>query len=86
MARREDGVTLTLDVPRTPDTARSYEAMARTAQHLASSRSGQLVDDNGRLLDERALVAIGAQLDPAQRLLAEQGIEPGGALALRLFS
>jgi len=86
VARREGGVTLTLDVPRTLGVARGYEAMARAAQHLAASASGSLVDDNGRALDQAALAAIGAQLEPAQRLLAEHGIEPGGALALRLFS
>jgi len=86
VARREGGVTLILDVPRTPGVARGYEAMARAAHHLASSASGSLVDDNGRTLDDAALAAIGAQLEPAQRLLAENGIEPGGALALRLFS
>lgn len=86
VARREGGVTLTLDVPRTQGIARGYEAMARAAQHLASAAPGSLVDDNGRPLDEPALAAIGAQLEPAQRLLAEHGIEPGGTLALRLFS
>jgi hypothetical protein len=86
VARRDGGVTLTLDVPRTLGVVRGYEAMARAARHLASSASGSLVDDNGRPLDETALAAIGAQLEPAQRLLAEQGIEPGGTLALRLFS
>jgi len=86
VARREGGVTLTLDVPRTLGVTRGYEAMARAGQHLASAASGRLVDDNGRPLDETALAAIGAQLEPAQRLLAEHGIEPGGVLALRLFS
>jgi ZipA-like protein with FtsZ-binding domain len=85
LGRNDKGVTLTLDVPRTLDVARAYEAMARAAQHLAAG-GGRLVDDNGRPLDERALGAIGTQLEPARRMLAEQGIEPGGTLALRLFS
>jgi len=33
---RDDGVTLTLDVARTRQPARSYEAMARAGRHLAS--------------------------------------------------
>ena len=83
---REDGVTLTLDVPRTVDPARSYEAMARAGLELATAHGGRLVDDNGAALDERALAAIGAQLAAVRGLLAGRGIEPGSALALRLFS
>jgi hypothetical protein len=85
-APREDGVTLTLDVARTADPAASYEAMARAARELAQSRGGRLVDDRGRELDDRALAAIGAQLETVCRLLIGRGIEPGSPLALRLFS
>jgi hypothetical protein len=86
LARREDGVTFTLDVPRTLEVDRAYEAMARAARQLAATKAGRLVDDNGRALDDAALIAIGRQLEPAGRMLAEQGIEPGGELALRVFS
>jgi hypothetical protein len=83
---RADGVTLTLDVARTPDPGRSYEAMARAGRDLAAAQGGRLVDDAGRELDERALASIGAQLEVVRRLLAGRGIEPGSPLALRLFS
>ena len=86
VTRREDGVTLTLDVARTSETARSYEAMVRAGRHLASAGGGRLVDDNGALLDDRALAAIGAQLEAVRQELLGRGIEPGGPLALRLFS
>ena len=85
-AAREDGVTLTLDVPRAADPERCYDAMARAAQALAREQGGRLVDDEGRELDERALTAIRGQLAIVRRLLASRGIEPGSALALRLFS
>jgi hypothetical protein len=85
-AAREDGVTLTLDVARSADPERSYDAMARAAQALARAEGGRLVDDHGRELDERALATIRAQLDAVRRLLAERGIEPGSPLAQRLFS
>jgi hypothetical protein len=85
-APRADGLTLVLDVPRVPDIAHSYEAMARMATHLASTLGGRVVDDRGNALDERALAAIGAELEPMRRQLAECGIEPGSPLALRLFS
>jgi hypothetical protein len=86
VTRREDGVTLTLDVARTSDGGRSYEAMVRAGRHLATAGGGRLVDDNGLQLDDRALAAIGAQLEAVRQALLGRGIEPGGPLALRLFS
>jgi len=83
--RREDGVTLVLDVAVTPEPARSYEAMARAGRQLAQG-GGRLVDDAGRELDERALATVGAQLEAVRQLLLSRGIEPGSPLALRLFS
>ena len=85
-APRADGVTLTLDVARTPEPARSYEAMARAGRQLAETRGGRLVDDDGRELDERALAAIGRELEAVRQRLAGCGIEAGSALALRVFS
>ena len=84
--RRPDGVTLTLDVPRTPEPQRAYESMARAGLELAAAQGGRVVDDNGTALDERALGAIGAQLAAVHQMLAGRGIEPGSPLALRLFS
>jgi hypothetical protein len=84
--RRADGVTLSLDVPTTADPRRAYEAMARAGAQLAAAEGGRIVDDNGAALDERALAAIGAQVDAVRAALSERGIEPGSPLALRLFS
>jgi hypothetical protein len=83
---RDDGVTLTLDVARTRHPARSYEAMARAGRQLASEQGGRVVDDAGTELDERALAAVGAQLEAVSQRLVACGIEPGSPLALRLFS
>ena len=85
-APREDGLTLTLDVARTVEPAKGYEAMARAGRSLAQSRGGRLVDDAGRELDERALASVGAQLEAVRQRLAGCGIEPGSPLALRVFS
>lgn len=82
VGQRTDGVTLMLDVPRTPDLARSYAAMVEAARRLG----GRLVDDNGNSLDERALAAIGVEVESMRNRLVEAGIEPGSPLALRLFS
>ena len=86
VVRREDGVTLVLDVALTLDLNRSYEAMARIGRTLASAHGGRLVDDRGNALDERSLAAIGAQLEAVRQILAGRGIETGSPLALRLFS
>jgi len=85
-APRADGVTLLLDVPRTAELEKCYEAMVRAARDLAAAHGGRLVDDNGRALDERALAAIRAELEAVRGRLAELGIEPGSPLALRVFS
>lgn len=86
VVRRQDGVTLTLDVALAPDLGASYEAMARAGRTLAEKYGAKLVDDRGEALDERALSAIGAQLDAVRQTLAAHGIETGSPLAQRLFS
>jgi hypothetical protein len=86
VARRADGLTLILDIPRTSDILRAYEAMTRTAKQLAARLGGSVVDDRGNALDDRALAAIEAQMEPMRRQLVEGGIQPGSPLALRLFS
>lgn len=86
VAERADGVTLALDVARTTEPRRAYEAMARAGMQLAQAGGGRIVDDNGTPLDERALATIGAQLDAVRAMLTARGIEPGSPLALRLFS
>jgi len=79
-------LSLTLDVPRAPDTQRTFESMARMAASVASELDGAIVDDNDTALDERALESIGSQLEQVRAELAARGFAPGGALALRLFS
>jgi len=79
---REDGLTFVLDVARTPEPSRSYEAMVRAARQ----QGGRLIDDNGAALDDRTLAAIGAQIEAVRQDLVARGIEPGSPLALRLFS
>ena len=86
VVRREDGVTLVLDVAVTPDLGRSYEAMARAGRALADTHGARLVDDRGNAVDDRSLAAIGAQLEAVRQSLALHGIETGSPLAFRLFS
>ena len=80
------GLSLTLDVARTPDTAGTYQAMAALARQLAAALEGVVVDDNGQALDDHALAAIETQLSAVRAAFAAKGIEPGSGEALRLFS
>jgi FtsZ-interacting cell division protein ZipA len=79
-------LTLSMDVPTAPDTHRTFDGMVRFARSLAGLLGGSLVDDNNQPLDDRAVAAIDAQLTLVCRGLEDQGILPGSALALRLFS
>lgn len=79
-------LTLSMDVPRTPDTLHTFDAMVRFGRHLASLMDGTLVDDNDKPLDDRSVSAIGAQLTVVCGALEAHGISPGSRLALRLFS
>ncbi|MEO8144334.1 MAG: cell division protein ZipA C-terminal FtsZ-binding domain-containing protein [Betaproteobacteria bacterium] len=79
-------LSLALDVTRAPDTRRSFESMTRLAHQLASVLGGSIVDDNGNVLDERAVAAIAVQLDAVRARLEAQGLPPGSPAALRLFS
>ena len=75
-----------VDVARTTDPSRTYEAMARAGRQLAQSHGGRIVDDEGRELDERALAAIGRSIGAVSQQLSGCGIEAGSPLALRVFS
>ena len=79
-------LSLALDVTRAPDTRRSFESLARLAHQLASVLGGSIVDDNGNVLDERAVAVIAAQLDSVRGRLETRGVPPGSPAALRLFS
>ncbi len=79
-------LTLSMDVPRAPDTQRTFDAMVRFGRHLANLLGGGLVDDNNQPLDERAVSTINSQLAIVRQNLEAHGISPGSALALRLFS
>lgn len=79
-------LSLELDVPRAPDTRRAFESMARLGNQLAGLLGGRLQDDNGNVLDERALAAIASQLAAVRTRLEERALAPGSASALRLFA
>ena len=79
------GVVFLLDVPRLADPVRSFDRMKLAAKRMAHTLGGELVDDNGRPLDDAALAKIRAQVDAAAAALRNGYIEPGSARALALF-
>jgi hypothetical protein len=78
------GVTLELDVPRTPRGA--FEQFRDTARALAERLNARIVDDNRQPLGPAAFDAVGARVRAVHGSMEARGIDPGGALALRLFS
>jgi len=80
------GLTIELDVPRTPEAARSFEQLRDFARHLAQALDGAVVDDNRASVSPGAFDAILAQVQAVQRTMAARSIAPGGPTALRLFS
>jgi hypothetical protein len=77
-------LTLELDVPR--GGSGDFDAFRRTAEQLARSLGGRIVDDNRQPLGAAAFDAIREQVRRVHAQMEARGIQPAGALALRLFS
>ncbi len=78
-------ISLLLDVPRTPGTVAQFERMATQARQFAQALSGSVVDDSGRVLDEASIARIRTQLASMLKAIRARGIEPGDAIARRIF-
>ncbi|HET9762140.1 MAG TPA: cell division protein ZipA C-terminal FtsZ-binding domain-containing protein [Casimicrobiaceae bacterium] len=81
-----NGVVFLLDVARLAEPARVFDAMKLAARRMAATLGAELVDDNGRALDDVALAKIREQVDGAAEALRAVHIEPGSARALALFT
>ena len=80
------GVTLLLDVPRTPEPVKAYDQVRALAKRLTTTLDAELVDDNSKPLTDAGLGTIRSQLQTVQATMRAKGIEPGGPRALRLFA
>jgi len=80
------GVVFLLDVPRVVDPPRAFDQMKLAAKRMAQTVGGELVDDNGRLLNDAGLAAIREQVANADAALRRYNIEPGSPRALKLFA
>jgi FtsZ-interacting cell division protein ZipA len=80
------GVTLLLDVPRTPNGARVFDQMLVLARQMTGALGGRLVDDNRRPLTDDGIARIKAQLATIYAKMDAANLSAGGERALRLFS
>ena len=80
------GVIFLLDVPRVADPAKAFDQMKMAAKRMAHTVGGELVDDNGRPLNDAGLAAIRGQVVAADAALKQYNIEPGSPRALKLFA
>ena len=78
-------ISLLLDLPRTPGTVAQFERMATQTRQFAQALSGSVVDDSGRVLDEASIARIRTQLASMLKAMRARGIEPGDAIARRIF-
>jgi hypothetical protein len=80
------GLTFWLDVPRVADADVVFDRMMAAAHLVAASLDGVVVDDHRSPLSDAMLLDIRAKIVEIQQGMSAQGITPGGARALRLFS
>ena len=80
------GVVFLLDVPRVVDPPRAFDQMKLAAKRMAQTVGGELVDDNGRLLNDAGLAAIREQVAGGDAALRRFNLEPGSPRALKLFA
>ena len=79
-------VTLSLDVPQVPRHEQPFVRMRESAQALANSMGGVVMDDNGNLIAPDAMDVIGSELEQLYDTLDERDLSAGSSLARRLFS
>ena len=79
-------ISLTLDFPHVNRPDLAVSEMLELARTLASTLDADIVDDEGRVLDENGMALLANQVVRLSAALQAQGIEPGSPLARRLFA
>lgn len=79
-------LSLSLDVPQTPESAEPFAAWQQLARKLADDLDATLVDDQSNPITLHAFAAIGHELDRLYRALESRDLAAGSPAARRLFS
>lgn len=79
-------VSLTLDVPQTPESAEPFATWHRMATELSRDMTAVVVDDEGKPIPLAAFATIGQQLDGMYARMTEHDLAAGSPAARRLFS
>ncbi len=80
------GLSLQLDVPRVEAPARRFEEMVVLAHVLGEDLRADVVDDHRLPLGEAGIAMIRKQVATIEKMMQSYPIEPGSALARRLFA
>jgi hypothetical protein len=79
-------LTLSLDVPQTPEALEPFATWQQAARALADDMDASLVDDQGHAVTLHAFSAIGQELTQMYRALDTRDLPAGSASARRLFN
>jgi len=79
-------VTLSLDVPQTPESAEPFTAWQDGMRRLSEDLDATLVDDQGTPITLHAFAAIGQELQRLYKALESRDLAAGSQAARRLFS
>ncbi|WP_088278737.1 cell division protein ZipA C-terminal FtsZ-binding domain-containing protein [Ideonella sp. A 288] len=79
-------VTLSLDVPQTPESAEPFPAWHDAARNLAVDMDATMMDDHQRPITLHAFASIGTDLATLYRALESRDLAAGSLVARRLFS
>ena len=82
----QGSISLTMDFPHVTRPDLVVTDMLELARSLSAELDAEIVDDEGRLLGEEGMALLSNQVVRLGAMLQAQGIEPGSALARRLFS
>lgn len=79
-------VSLSLDVPQTPEAAEPFAAWQQAARALAADIDAEVTDDRSMPVNLHAFASIGQELGTLYQTLAEHDLAAGSPAARRLFS
>jgi len=86
LGERAQQLTLLLDLPRAPASARPWERMVECAELCAARTGGQVVDDAGRPFSPASAADVARELAARHDALATAGLDAGSTAALRVFN